>query len=183
MTCGGFQFWIIKTMLPSYLEENSSSSWLPNPLLGGYLASFIYLMGGAGQLLAGHVVHHREGRGLYLMIFVLSVPVIYIVGKLHGHFLLPAACLMAVLMFSAQPIENVLLVRYLPTGLRGLIFGIKFTLVFGVGGLGAALSGTVEAGYGLGEVFTLAAAFTTVALLLALAAFCVGRKPKGAHDE
>jgi len=178
MTCGGFQFWIIKTMLPSYIQEGTSASLLPDTLRGGYLASLIYLIGGAGQLLAGHLVHHREGRGLYLVIFALSVPVIYAVGKLQGHFLLPTACVMAVLMFSAQPIENVLLARYSPEGLRGLIFGIKFTLAFGVGGLGASLSGAVEASYGLGEIFTAAAAFTTIALVLALAAFCVGRKPR-----
>lgn len=182
MTCGGFQFWIIKTMLPSYLQEGAPSSWLPDTLRGGYLASLIYLIGGLGQLLAGRLVHHREGRGLYVVIFALSVPIIYAVGKISGHFLFPTACVMAILMFSAQPIENVLLVRYSPRGLRGLIFGLKFTLAFGIGGLGASFSGTVEARYGLGEVFTMAAAFTAVALALALAAFCVGRKPKTAHD-
>jgi hypothetical protein len=60
--------------------------------------------------------------------------------------------------------------------LRGLIFGIKFTLAFGIGGLGASLSGAVETRYGLGDAFTAAAAFTTLALGLALAAFCVGRR-------
>jgi len=176
MTCGGFQFWIIKTVLPGYLQAETSRSLLPDALRAGYLVSLVYLLGGAGQLLAGRLVHRREGRGLYLVIFAVSVPVIYTVGKLQGGILLPAACVMAVFMFAAQPIENVLLARYSPPGLRGLIFGIKFTLAFGIGGLGASLSGAVETRYGLGDAFTAAAAFTTLALGLALAAFCVGRR-------
>ena len=82
---------------------------------------------------------------------------------------------MSVLIFASQPIENVLLARFAPPGWKGILFGFKFTLAFGIGGLGGALSGWVETRHGTGGVFTAAAGFTGATLVLALAAYSMGR--------
>jgi hypothetical protein len=78
---------------------------------------------------------------------------------------------MSVLLFASQPIENVLLSRFSPARGRSTLFGLKFTLAFGVGGLGTGLSGWVEGRSGTGAVFTVAALFITGACVLAAAAF------------
>ncbi len=179
MMCGGFQFWIVKTMLPTYVEQNTPESLLPERLRGGALTALVYLIGGVGQVLAGRLVHHREGRGLYVLVFVLSVPFIYAVGKLSGGPLLGMASVMAILMFGAQPIENVLLARFAPPAWKGLLFGLKFTLAFGIGGLGTSLSKWVRTRYGIGEVFTAAAGFTVLAGVIAAAAYRTGRSAGG----
>jgi FSR family fosmidomycin resistance protein-like MFS transporter len=176
MTCGGFQFWIVKTMLPLHIDASTSPDLLPDTLRGGALAAAVYLIGGFGQLLSGRLVHHREGRGLYAIIFLVSIPFIYAVGKLNGAPLLVTASLMSLLMFAAQPIENVLLAKFAPPGWASLLFGFKFTLAFGVGGLGASLSARVRDAYSLGAVFTTAAGFTTLALAFALSAWSIGGK-------
>lgn len=183
MMCGGFQFWIVKTMLPTYVEAETSRALLPDTLRGGALTAVIYLVGGFGQLISGRIVHNREGRGLYVLIFLVSVPLIFAVGKLSGASLLVTACVMAVLMFAAQPVENVLLARFAPPGWASLLFGFKFTLAFGFGGLGASLSQRVRAAYGLGEVFTAAAAFTAAAMVLAVLAWRMGRNSGSTDAE
>jgi MFS family permease len=171
MMCGGFQFWIVKTWLPTHVQGE-----LPDVLRGGYLTAVIYLIGGFGQLLAGRMVHDQEGRGLYLAVFLVSAPLIYWVGNLEGVTLLAMASLMSFLMFAAQPIENVLLSRSFSPRWRSSAFGLKFTLAFGIGGLGASWSGWAESRYGTGATFTMAAAFTGLAALMALGAYQAGRE-------
>lgn len=175
MLCGGFQFWLIKTMLPEHIEKHSLAGKEVGGLQVGLLTSGIYVLGGLGQFLAGRLAHRREGRGLYVLISFLSIPLIFAVGQLGGTSLLYAAGVMSVFIFASQPIENVLLARFAPPGWKGLLFGFKFTLAFGIGGLGGALSGWVETRHGTGGVFTAAAGFTGATLLLALAAYSMGR--------
>jgi FSR family fosmidomycin resistance protein-like MFS transporter len=178
MMCGGFQFWILKTMLPTYVEKNTAESMIPATLRGGLLTSIIYVFGAFGQHLAGTLVHHREGRGLYAAIFFLSAPVIYATGRLSGLPLIAVGSLMSVLVFAAQPIENVLLARFSPPGWVGRLMGLKFTLAFGVGGLGPSLSKGVRDAYGLPSVFTAASLFTLASLGLALAAWRTGSRAR-----
>ena len=87
---------------------------------------------------------------------------------------------MSMLLFSPQPIENVLLARFSPQRWKGLVFGLKFVLTFGVGGIGTYLSGRVESERGTGAVFTAAAAVATLAFLIALVAYAVSRKSRSA---
>ena len=122
------------------------------------------------------MVHNQEGRGLYLVVFLVSAPLIYWVGKLEGVMLVVMASITSFLMFAAQPIENVLLSRFSSPRWRSNMFALKFALAFGIGGLGASWSGAVQSLHGTGATFTLAAAFTGMAAVLALAAYRAGRE-------
>ena len=105
------------------------------------------------------------------MILVVASPLIFAVGALEGAALLTTACAMSFFMFAVQPVENTLLARYSPPKLRGLLYGLKFVVVFGAGmGIGTWLSGAVSERYDLGMVFTVASGFTSAALVLAIAA-------------
>ncbi len=175
MMCGGFQLWIVKTTLPEFVGKSTSSGLLPvslgNPeFLGPAVTSIMYLVGGTGQLVAGRVVHRREGRGVYALVFLVSIPLILLTARLTNLPLLVTGSLMALLMFSAQPIENVLLARFAPASWKSFFFGLKFTLAFGVGGLGVRLCGWARQGYGLDATFNLATAFCAAALFFALLA-------------
>lgn len=171
MTCGGFSYHVITTMLPTYLAANADGAGTAGLRTGAHLSALLYAIGGLGQLLAGHMVHSRDGRGLYVVILTAALPLLFVTGKLSGAPVLACGSVMAVFLFAVQPIENVLLSRYAKPSNRGLVFGLKFILAFGVGGgLGTRLSGVVAERYGTSEVFTAAAVVTAAALCCALLA-------------
>jgi MFS family permease len=171
MTLAGFNYWMVTTALPEHIEANTPAGFLPDAVRGGSLTSLIYLIGGLGQYLAGRAVHHREGRALYIAVFVLQAPLVYMVGRLGGLPLVVIASAMSVFLFAAQPIENVLLARFSSARGRGTLFGLKFTLAFGIAGVGPWLSSWVEESHGGPAVFTAAALFIAGALACGAAAF------------
>ena len=171
MTCGGFFFHLITTMLPEHFQERVTFSDEFRRLTAGYLTGTVYAIGGLGQLLSGYLVHRREGRGLYMVVLVLAAPLVYSISVLSELPVVAAAAVMSVFIFMAQPIENVLLSRYSPRRIRGLLFGLKFILAFGVGGLGAALSGYVSEWFSVAAVFVVASGFTALAAVFAFLAY------------
>ncbi len=185
MTCGGFYFHLITTMLPTHLGEQlpdrvhgwigslipaSVHTRLTSEFDGALLASFVYAIGGAGQLFGGAIVRNRDARSPYLFVLMAAAVLVLSLAFASGWSLVALAAAMAIFVFAAQPIENVLLARYSPARSRGVLFGAKFILAFGVGGLGTLLAGHIERESGVAAVFSWAAAFTALA---ALAAFSV----------
>jgi FSR family fosmidomycin resistance protein-like MFS transporter len=185
MICGGMQFWMVKTMLPTHVQAHTSlhgdshesilEASPSDSLRGGYLTGLIYAIGGIGQYAVGCFVDRRDGRGVYCLLFAALAPLVYAVGRLDSVALIAAGSLMSILLFSVQPVENTLLARLSPRRWQGLIFGVKFVLTFGIGGFGTYLSGWVVARHGMTGVFTVASAFTMMALVLALFALAAGR--------
>jgi hypothetical protein len=177
MTFAGFNYWIVRTSLPEHIQA-STSGLFPGgagagarAVRGGYLAGLIYLVGGLGQYLAGHAIHHREGRGLYILVFAIQAPLAWLLGRLTDLPLILTACAMSVFLFAAQPMENVLLARFSPARGRGTLFGLKFTLAFGIGGVGPWLSGQILLSAGTRGVFNAAAYFIAAAFVCAVAAY------------
>ena len=173
-TCGGLTFHLITTMLARLAGSAGAVAVESNYFKGSLLASLIYLIGGLGQILAGSLVDGRDGRGLYVLILISTAPLVFLVGQLAGTSPLVLTSLggvMAVALFAVQPVENVLLSRFAPPGRRGFVFGLKFILAFGLGGMGTGLAGKLDKGYGIASVFTVAAAVTLLAALLAVGAW------------
>jgi len=137
-------------------------------------------VGGAGQYLAGRLVHRRDGRGAYVLVFAISAPLVYLTGRewLTGIPLIVVAGLMSLALFASQPIENVLLSRFSPERWRSTFFGLKFTMAFGLGGAGSGLSGEILKKWGMSAVFTTGSLFLLGALALALAARARGSTGK-----
>lgn len=175
MLCGGVYFHLVSSVLPTHLGTEGFALGASSTLLaGGWLAGAVYSFGGAGQILSGRLLRHREGRGLYVLILLVATPLVFAAGAFSGTLLVVMASLMAVVIFMVQPVENVLLARYSSARLRGILFGAKFVLVFGVGGLGTALGGWIMKRYGTSVAFTVASGFTFVAFLFAFGAWASG---------
>jgi predicted MFS family arabinose efflux permease len=166
-TLGGVQFWVIKTMLPTQVARETAEGFLSASLRAGYLTGFVYALGGVGQYLGGYLAGGKELRGIYASMFLIAAPLVYAVGRLSGVSLIATASCMAVFLFAVQPLENVLLARFAPTGWRGFIYGLKFVLSFGVGGVGPYLGGWLEARGGMPAVFAAAAGFAALAAVFA----------------
>ncbi len=174
MMCGGFYFHLITTMLPTHLEDRLSFFSSYAILGAGYVSGVVYAIGGVGQVLSGSIMHHYEGRGFYVLVLALATPLVFLVSVFSDLPLVGAACVMSIFVFAVQPIENVLLARYTPTRLRGVLFGTKFVTVFAVGGLGTWLSGYVSEVRSVAAVFVVASGFTALAMVFALVARRIG---------
>lgn len=175
MMFGGVMFWLVKTMLPTHLGLRTGEEGV-SLLHAGYLTSLVYAIGGVGQYITGRLVHRGRGLGIYALIFLLGIPSLLAVGRLQGVALVGMSGAMSMLLFSPQPVENVLLARLSPERWKGLVFGLKFVLTFGIGGIGTYLSGVVESERGTGAVFTVAAGVATLAFLVALGAWLFSRR-------
>lgn len=180
--CGGLQFTVVKTVLPGYVGAQTAHlelpGWLRNQdLRGGAFTSLMYLIGGFGQTAAGKLVHRRDGRGLYVLIYILSIPLILVAASIRGWPLIGLGVILVYVLFAVQPVENVLLARYSSPRWKALVYGLKFTLGFGVGGLGVKVSAMVAGSKGQGAALGTAAAFTGLALGCALLAWASGRRP------
>jgi len=175
MACGGVYYALVITKLPELLAANVESEFLERDVTKKtWLPFFVYLIGGASQIIGGHLIDRRDGRGMYVVILLIAAPLIWALGRLHDAGLVGTACAMAFFLFAVQPVENTLLARYSPPALRGVVYGLKFVIVFGAGmGIGTWLSGRVAGHYGLGDVFTCAAVFAWTAAVFAIVASAV----------
>ncbi len=187
MTAGGVCFHLFTTQLPNHVEarlatfSGGAREWLAplfsDPVLGaGYFVGLALAIGGVGQLVAGRLVDRTDGRRLYVVVLAIVVPLLLLIGPAVGWQLVAVSAVACGFLFAVQPIENILLAQSSPPGRRGLIFGTKFVLVFGVGGLGTYGSGLLRDHFGLPAVFTAAALLVAVAVACAALAAIVGAR-------
>ena len=164
---GGLYFFLITTMLPSHFEGHIQFSSQTQSWAASYGVGVCYALGGVGQVVAGNLMQRVDGRGLYLFIVAGAAPLIFWVSQSEDVPLVVGTAIMATFLFAAQPVENVLLARYSPARYRGLIFGSKFILAFGMGGgLGTWLSGFITDTHGTAAVFVVASGCTAAAALI-----------------
>jgi MFS family permease len=120
----------------------------------------VYLVGMGGQLLGGRVADRFELRWAYLTFFLGALPFLLLMSVVEGLPLIAMAGGFVLFSLGMQPIENSLVAVLSPPQWRSVIYGIKFTLVFGAGSLAVQLVGFVDGRFGLDAVI-----FLLVALL------------------
>jgi MFS family permease len=175
MVCGGFYFKLATTALPYQLSEHGvlSERMGPGALKAGLALSF----GAIGQFLAGWLCDRRAETWLYVANLGLLFPCFYLLSTLQGQTALwPTAAAASILMFGVQPIENSALARFTPPRWRGRVYGVKFILVFGLGGFGSWLATGILKTSGAPAVFEVSAVLALAAFALALVAAAVSRK-------
>lgn len=110
----------------------------------GAIVALVYGLGALVQLYGGILADRYPLKPLYLLGFLLQVPVLALVGLLSGLPLIIVCMATVALSSAALPAENMLLARYTPERHHGLIFGLKFVLSFGVAPLGVLLVSKVQ---------------------------------------
>ncbi len=190
MTCGGVFYHVYTTTLPSHLtpQENTTvdSSVTPESntessaeqkgsqeaKLGGALTALVLTFGILGQFAAGYLADKREKLRLYMINYFLIIPSVLILAFLSGAPLVAMACLGSIFFFAVQPIENTLIADYSPPQWRGSVYGLKFVLVFAVGGTGTYLAPwLMNQGFSTSSVFLIATPMMTLATFAAIFAF------------
>ena len=139
--------------------------------LSQYLYAGLLTVGIGGQYLGGRLTDRIEpDRGLTVMLGVLTaialvfVPLVEtgIVGLLVGSFVLGVA------LFAIQPLSQATIAKYSLPESRGLSFGYTYLAIFGIGALGAAITGTVLTYGSVSAMFLVLASFSTIGVLFGL---------------
>jgi hypothetical protein len=108
-------------------------------------------------------------KPVYVLCFALQVPMLILAASLAGGPLVAVAVLMVSINVGALPAENGLVARYAPSKWRGLAFGLKFILAFGISGLGVQMEGALyDMTGGFHWLFALLAAIAAVGFAAAL---------------
>ena len=102
---------------------------------------------------------------------------VFIMAVSTNALLVVITVIYAFFYFSTQPIQNLLVSRYLPPHRQGLGYGILFFLTFGVGSTAAAVSGYIADRLGLEAVFIfMGVCFMMSASMVMLLVLRVGRR-------
>ena len=134
-----------------------------------YLYAGLLTVGIGGQYLGGRLTDRIEpDRGLTVMLGVLTTIALVFVplvqtglgGLLAGSFVLGVA------LFAIQPLSQATIAKYSLPESRGLSFGYTYLAIFGIGALGAAITGTVLTYGSTGVMFLVLAGFSLTGLTL-----------------
>ena len=172
MTCGGFYYHLVTTTFPLHLRFPGQDG---NDA-GGYATALVLTFGIIWQLIAGVLADRTDKLRIYVINYVLIVPSVWALGQLSGLPLLILASISSIFFFFVQPIENALIADYTPANWRGLVYGLKFVLVFAVGGLGTWAAASILERASIPAVFTLTTAVAGLAFVSALAGLALRRK-------
>ena len=134
-----------------------------------YLYAGLLTVGIGGQYLGGRLTDRIEpDRGLTVMLGVLTTIAVVFVplvetgvgGLLAGSFVLGVA------LFAIQPLSQATIAKYSLPESRGLSFGYTYLAIFGIGALGASITGTVLTYGSTAVMFLVLAAFSLIGLSL-----------------
>ena len=135
----------------------------------GVLVALVYGMAGIMQIVSGHLADLFPLKSVYLGALLIQVPLLWLAASLGGVSLVLVATMMVVASVGALPAENLILMRYAPSGRHGLTFGVKFVLGFGAVPLAVQLVAFItERTGGFYWVFVMLACFALVASSAAL---------------
>jgi MFS family permease len=136
-----------------------------------YVYSGLLMVGMAGQFVGGHLTDRFPTEWGIAAAFGALAGVTLLLLPAVGAGLVPLLAVLAALgffLFTVQPMYQATVAEYTPAGSRGLSYGYTYLGVFGVGGLGAGLAGSVLTYASQAVLFGVLAAFAATAAVLGL---------------
>lgn len=132
MICGGMIFNAMQTALPKWFDEEMIGLTGGGMLGVGGLVTLVYLISAFSAVAGGFLCDRLPLKTVYLGGLALQVPLLVLLSGLAELPLLVAVTVAIFVGSGLLPAENLLLARYTPGRHRGLVFGLKFILAFGV---------------------------------------------------
>ena len=142
MACSGFVYAGLTNTMPKLFEMgfgDGSTSYTEIGLLVGIVSG----AASASGILGGWLADRFSARSIYLVFWMLQVPLLFVIASVVGAPLLVVALLALSFNLSFTAAENMLVAQYTPTRWRSLAYGAKFVLALGVAGLTVILAGWV----------------------------------------
>src|SRR3989454_6905635 len=117
-------------------------------------------LGAIGQVVSGRLADRRQSERILFGLSVAAAAILVLLAVLPlGGAFIAAALVFGFLLFSLEPLQNILVTGEVPGPLRGLAFGFTFLSVFGIGSLGAALAGWLIANHASALLFLVLGGF------------------------
>lgn len=169
MICTGLIYQATQSGLPKIFSERLIDAQGGGVLGVSMGVALVYLVAGALQVPAGWLADRYPLKPVYIASVVIQAPLLALAGLASGLPLLGLAVAMVSANVGTLPAENALIARYSPSRWRGLAFGLKFILAFGVAGLGVKMEGMLyDATGGFGTLFAILATLAALAFSFAL---------------
>lgn len=139
MGCGAMIFQGMQTAMPALFEARLAGIVGGSLSAIGAMVTIVYLMASGAQMVGGLLVDRYSLKAIYVWGLVTVVPALILVSVLSGMPLMLFAALTAFMTSFVLPAENLMLARYTPAKHRGLAYGAKFVLAFGIAPLAVGL--------------------------------------------
>lgn len=151
----GLSYAGLTTFMPAHFTGGTAEIFghISPTMRGGLFTTIVLLSGVIGQILGGYLGNKYNRTSLVFYTILLNIPFLALVGMVSGWPMIFAGIILGIVHFNLQPIGNTLIADLTDSRDRGLGYGISFFLSFGVGSLGAGLSGILAENFGTGIVF------------------------------
>jgi MFS family permease len=146
MTLGGIAYRGNSVILPALMDERV------NFLGHGVATSITYSFAMVMNYAAGRLTERYSSSVVYFWLIALSLPPLILTAWFSGIPLLLVAALYGGFSLGTQPPENTIVAQLSPKKYRGVAYGFKFTLSFGVGALVVPLVSHLLKHHGLATV-------------------------------
>ncbi len=175
MACTGFVYAGISNTMPKLFEGGLGPAMAGDYTRIGLFVGVVSGLSSFASIAGGWLADRFSARVIYVVFWLLQVPLLFIVVDLSGGSLLLATFLMVSFNLTFTAAENMLVANYTPFRWRALAYGAKFVVALGVGGLTVLLAGRMYDAQGSFDL--LYSLFAIAAILAAfIALFLPGRR-------
>ena len=143
MACAGFVYAGLTNTMPKMFEIGLGDGLATSYTQIGLLVGVVSGSASAAGILGGWLADRFSARSIYVVFWMLQVPLLFVIATTTGATLLLVALLTLSFNLSFTAAENMLVAQYTPTRWRSLAYGAKFVLALGVAGLTVILAGWV----------------------------------------
>lgn len=182
MACTGFVYSGLTNVMPKLMEMGLSAAWAASYTEIGIFVGIVSGLASMSSVAGGWMADRYSARSIYIVFWLLQVPLLFVIVSLTDFTLLTAILLVLSFMLAFAAAENMLVAQYTPFRWRAVAYGSKFVLSLGVGGLTVHLAGWLFDRDG--DFAVLFAMFGGAAILAASAAILLPQsRPEPAHAE
>jgi len=173
--CSGLIYQSTQSGMPKLLSLRLSEFFDGGVFGPATMVSAIYGFSAVFQVLAGRLADRYPLKYVYIGAWCLQVPLLWLAAQAEGGLLVAVVALVVTANTALLPAENTLVAKYAPSRWRGLAYGLKFIITFGLAGFGVLMEG---------RLFDLSGDFVWLfAILGALAAVAVAAAFMLPEDE
>ena len=143
MACSGLVYAGLTNTMPKMFEMGLGDGLTTSYTQIGLLVGVVSGAASASGILGGWLADRFSARSIYLVSWMLQVPLLFVIASMAGASLLLVALLVLSFNLSFTAAENMLVAQYTPARWRSLAYGAKFVLALGVAGLTVIFAGRI----------------------------------------
>ena len=143
MACSGLVYAGLTNTMPKLFEMGLGDGLATSYTKIGLFVGIVSGTASASAILGGWLADRFSARSIYVVFWMLQVPLLFVVASMTGVPLLVVTLLVLSFNLSFTAAENMLVAQYTPMRWRSLAYGAKFVLALGVAGLTVMLAGWV----------------------------------------